>query len=58
MEYVGLGSDYDGGIQPPFDLYDGTCYPMITKRLAEKGYSELEIRNILGLNFLRVFKSL
>jgi len=58
VEYVGLGSDYDGGIQPPFDLYDGTCYPMITKRLAEKGYSELEIRNILGLNFLRVFKSL
>ncbi len=57
VDYAGLGSDYDGGITPPFDLYDATCYPFITKKLAEKGYSETDIRKILGLNFLRVLNS-
>jgi len=56
VDFIGLGSDYDGGIDPPVELYDATCYPMITKKLAEKGYTEKEIRKILGLNFLRVFK--
>lgn len=56
IDYAGLGSDFDGGINPPFDLYDGTCYPLLTKKLAERGYTETEIRKILGLNFLRVFK--
>jgi len=56
VDYIGIGSDFDGGINPPFDLYDGTCYPLLTKKLAERGYTETEIRKILGLNFLRVFK--
>ncbi|MBI5402269.1 MAG: membrane dipeptidase [Ignavibacteriae bacterium] len=56
VDYIGLGSDYDGGITPPNELYDGTCYPIITRKLVERGYTELEIRKILGLNFLRVFK--
>lgn len=56
VDYIGLGSDYDGGITPPNELYDGTCYPVITRKLIERGYTELEIRKILGLNFLRVFK--
>ncbi len=56
VDYIGLGSDYDGGVTPPNELYDGTCYPIITKKLIERGYTEIEIRKILGLNFLRVFK--
>lgn len=56
VDYIGLGSDYDGGVTPPNELYDGTCYPIITRKLVERGYTELEIRKILGLNFLRVFK--
>ena len=55
-DYIGFGSDFDGGITPPNELYDGTCYPIITRILAERGYTEIEIRKILGLNFLRVFK--
>jgi membrane dipeptidase len=55
-DYIGLGSDFDGGITPPVDLYDATCYPILTAKLAEKGYTETEIRKILGLNFLRVMK--
>jgi membrane dipeptidase len=56
VDYIGLGSDFDGGITPPVEIYDATCYPIITQRLAEKGYTEQDIRKILGLNFLRVLK--
>jgi membrane dipeptidase len=55
-DFIGLGSDFDGGITPPNELYDASCYPLITKKLVEKNYTEEEIRKILGLNFLRVFK--
>lgn len=57
-DYVGLGSDFDGGISPPAELYDASCYPMITKKLVERGYTDEEIRKILGLNMLRVFKQI
>ena len=56
IDYVGLGSDFDGGISPPVELYDASCYPVITKKLVEKGYSDEAIKKILGLNLLRVFK--
>jgi membrane dipeptidase len=56
VDYVGLGSDYDGGITPPIELYDVTQLPLLTKKLMEKNYTEEEIRKILGLNFLRVYK--
>ena len=55
-DYVGLGSDFDGSITTINEIYDATCYPIITKKLVERGYSEQDIRKILGLNFLRVFK--
>lgn len=56
IDYVGIGSDMDGGINSPYNLYDVTCYPLLTQKLAERGYTEVEIRKVLGLNFLRVFK--
>lgn len=56
VDYVGLGSDFDGSITTVNEIYDATCYPIITKKLVERGYSEQDIRKILGLNFIRVFK--
>lgn len=56
VDCIGLGSDFDGGIRAPSGLNDATYYPEITRLLVEKGYTEEEIRKILGLNFLRVFK--
>ncbi len=55
-DYVGLGSDSDGSITTANELYDATCYPIITKKLVERGYTEEDIRKILGGNFMRVFK--
>jgi membrane dipeptidase len=56
VDYVGIGSDFDGILLPPKQLDDVTDYPLITKVLVEKGYSERDIDKILGGNLLRVLK--
>ena len=57
VDYVGIGSDFDGIVVPPQQLDDVTTYPLITKALLEKGYSKKNIRKILGGNLLRVLKA-
>ncbi|HDZ04136.1 hypothetical protein LCGC14_0217960 [marine sediment metagenome] len=57
VDYVGIGSDFDGIYQPPKELDDVTDYLKITKVLVEKGYSKNDIDKILGGNLLRVFKA-
>ena len=57
VDYVGLGSDFDGINITPQQLDDVTAYPLITKALVEKGYSKKDITKILGGNFLRVLKA-
>jgi membrane dipeptidase len=56
VEHVGLGSDYDGVSVLPAQLEDASSYPYITQGLLDRGYSEEEIRGILGGNLIRVFK--
>jgi membrane dipeptidase len=57
IDHVGLGSDFDGINSGPKELDDVTCYPVITKALAARGYSKKDIRKILGGNFMRVMKA-
>lgn len=57
VDYVGIGSDFDGIELPPQQLDDVTTYPLITKALLEKGYSEKDISKILGGNLLRVLSA-
>jgi membrane dipeptidase len=57
VDYVGIGSDFDGINLTPQQLDDVTSYPLITKALVEKGYSKKDITKILGGNFLRVLKA-
>ena len=57
VDYVGIGSDFDGILLPPKQLDDVTNYPLITKALVEKGYSEKDINKILGGNLIRVLKA-
>jgi len=56
IDYVSLGSDFDGIESVPIGLEDVSKFPDLTLALLKKGYSEIEVRKILGLNFLRVFK--
>jgi membrane dipeptidase len=57
VDYVGIGSDFDGITSTPQQLDDVTKYPLITKALLEKGYSKKDIFKILGGNFIRVLKA-
>lgn len=57
VDYVGLGSDFDGINVTPLQLDDVTSYPLITKALLEKGYHKKDIAKILGGNFLRVLQA-
>ena len=57
IDYVGLGSDFDGISFPPQGMDDVTSFPLITKALLERGYSATDIKKILGGNFIRVFKA-
>jgi membrane dipeptidase len=57
IDYVGLGSDFDGVPGLPEGMEDVTKLPELTRVLMDRGYDEAEIRKILGGNFMRVFKS-
>jgi membrane dipeptidase len=54
-DHVGLGSDFDGA-NMPYGLEDASKLPKITEALLRKGYSESDIRKILGGNTLRVME--
>ncbi|MBZ5702187.1 MAG: dipeptidase [Acidobacteriia bacterium] len=54
-DHVGLGSDFDGADMPD-GMEDASKLPRITEALLRKGYSEADIRKILGGNMLRVME--
>ncbi len=57
VDHVGLGSDFDGINSAPRGLEDVTDMPLITAEMVKRGYSEKDIRKILGGNFIRVFEA-
>src|SRR6266705_2465094 len=54
-DHVGLGSDFDGATMPD-GMEDASKLPKITEALMRKGYSDGDIRKILGGNLLRVME--
>jgi membrane dipeptidase len=54
IDHVGLGPDFDGANDFPEGARDVSMYPNITFELLKRGYTEPQIRKILGENFLRV----
>jgi membrane dipeptidase len=53
--HVGLGSDFDG-TSVPDGMEDVSKLPKITAALLAKGYSEQDVKNILGENILRLLE--
>ena len=58
IDHVGIGSDYDGvGDSLPAGLKDVASYPNLVAGLLRRGYSEADVRKILGENVLRVWSA-
>lgn len=56
IDFVGLGSDFDGISIAPLGLEDVTKTVYLTRELQKRGYTEEDIAKVLGGNFLRVFR--
>ncbi|OYX14889.1 MAG: peptidase M19 [Algoriphagus sp. 32-45-6] len=52
IQYVALGSDYDGSVAVPFDI---TGLPLIVEGLMKAGFSEEEIKAVMGENVKNFF---
>jgi membrane dipeptidase len=57
IDHIGLGGDFDGITSVPEGLEDVSKYPMLTAELLRRGYSDEDVKKILGLNVLRVMKA-
>ena len=54
IEHVALGSDFDGAVTTRFDT---SGIVQITQALMDAGFTEAEIRAVMGLNALRVIRA-
>jgi membrane dipeptidase len=54
IDHVGLGSDFDGIGSTPVGLEDASRFPYLTWELKKRGFSDEDVKKILGENFLRV----
>jgi membrane dipeptidase len=55
IDHVGIGSDFDGvdGLLPT-GMEDVSKLPNVTYELLKRGYSEADVKKVLGENLLRV----
>jgi membrane dipeptidase len=56
IDRIGIGSDFDGITAVPMGLEDVSKYPALTAELLKRGYSDNDVKKILGLNVLRVMR--
>ncbi len=56
IDHVGIGSDFDGITGPPQGLEDVSRMPFLVAALLKHGYSERDIKKILGENYLRIIR--
>ncbi|MEQ1645151.1 MAG: membrane dipeptidase, partial [Pyrinomonadaceae bacterium] len=53
IDNVGLGSDFDGVPFLPNGMNGAEDLPLITYEMLRRGYSETDIKKVLGENLLR-----
>ena len=56
IDHVGLGSDFDGFALAPRGLETAAGLPKITAGLLARGFTEAQVRKVLGENMLRVMR--
>ncbi len=56
IDHVGIGSDFDGIEETMPQLSNASKFPGLVKSLKQHGYSDTDLKKILGENFLRVLE--
>jgi membrane dipeptidase len=56
IDHLGLGGDFDGITEVVQGLEDVSKYPALTAELLRRGYTDEDIKKVLGLNVLRVWR--
>lgn len=56
VDHIGMAGDFDGIDFTIKGLGDVSTYPALLKELAQRGWTETELKKITGENFLRVFE--
>ncbi len=56
IDYVGLGSDFDGITKTPRQLDDVSMYPFITQEMLNRGHKPEQIHKMMSGNILRVMR--
>ena len=57
IDYVGLGSDFDGIAVTPEGLEDVSGFSLVLDEMRERGYAESDIEKVASGNFFRVMKA-
>jgi membrane dipeptidase len=56
VDHVGIGSDFDGITSTPVGLEDVSTYPALLAELSRRGWTESELRKLVGVNVLRAMR--
>ena len=56
IDHIGLGGDFDGITTVVQGLEDVSKYPDLTAELLRRGYTDDEVKKVLGLNVLRAWR--
>ncbi len=56
IDHIGLGGDFDGITEVVQGLEDVSTYPALTAELLKRGYTDDDIKKVIGLNVLRAMR--
>ena len=56
IDHVGYGADFGSLTNHPKGLEDVSRYPYLTAELLRRGYTDAQVKKIIGENFLRVMR--
>jgi membrane dipeptidase len=56
IDHAGYGSDYDGISCAPRGMGDVSGFPLLTAELLRRGYSDADVKKVIGFNLLRALR--
>ena len=56
IDCVGIGSDFDGITEVPVGMEDVSKFPDLIAELLRRGWTEVDVKKVAGLNTLRVMR--